>query len=160
MKILFTLALSAMFFAGSSAHKGSGIRDAAELFPGEMSLRDCRINLPLTNTMHDQPYCIKAQHDNDRKQIVLIHVDKKSGEACYYHYYLVANEIANGIYQFYLQSPQDFSGNTGWAAKFNFNDNTDRFYQGECFEETLKSNTELAGKLTEGDYSDKKVKIQ
>jgi hypothetical protein len=147
------------FFSLTSFRMGPDVRNQKELFPGEKVFKFCRLYLPLDNDESSKPYCIKVQRDNRGKRIVLIRYDAKAGMAKYLYYYLISNQIAEGMYEYFLQTPDDYAGNSVIAIKYNYNPETDRFYVGDCFDYALEQHHELDTILTKGEYPTKRIRV-
>lgn len=115
-----------------------------EIFPGEHSLENCRVNLPLTYKSKDRPIFEKAAEDYKDIKLVLVQYDKKLKIAKYKFYYVVKNYGKNQVFV-YLESPESHNSTNGTkqAIFLKFRPKYDRFYKSDCFLETLKRESNL-----------------
>jgi hypothetical protein len=133
VRILLVIFLSTTIYSSSFGQ-------IEELFDGENTLSECRIDLPLTFKKKDKPVFEKSAIEMKGILLSRVYYNSKTGKVTYKNYYVVIE----GEFV-YLMKPKDYENNSGMKkAIFPPNkEKENRYYKANCFEEKIANNETL-----------------
>lgn len=118
-----------------------------ELFEGEMLLKECFVDIPLTYTKANEKKVDAKAKELEGQELILLNFNKKTKRVSYKRYYLISEKGENDKKIFnYLVLPEYYEAYKKGeihAIFLKFRPKYDRFYISKCFDSVMSQNKEL-----------------
>jgi len=119
-----------------------------ELFDGESKLEHCKQNIPLTYKKKDNIIVDQRVKELKGQELVLVQYEKAYDKIKVDRYYLVSTRtsrtdetLMNVLVP--AENYAEFKRGKAKTVRIKFNEKTDRFYLGKCFDEVVAANPDM-----------------